>query len=126
MNTILTIGFVITLFTARLLGAGGWFGSVSLLGLLLTFVDYYNKIRKANSHINKNGQCRRFAIVQLVIIAISLVSLFVLLWNVIYPITWVSAPLFLDVVSLIGLLLAMVQDTFLGWINTYIQAKNKS
>lgn len=126
MNTILTIGFVITLFTARLLGAGGWFGSVSLLGLLLTFVDYYNKIRKANSHINKNGQCRRFAIVQLVIIAISLVSLFVLLWNVIYPITWVSSPLFLDVTLLIGLLLTMVQDTFLGWINTYIQAKNKS
>ena len=116
-----TLVVIVTLLFARVLAFDGWFGSVSLFGLFLTFVDYYTKIGEANSGIKKNSQLRRFAIIQLPILLMSCVLLVILVWNILSAIKWVSDPLFLDVTALLGLLLSLSQDLYIEWINAYIQ-----
>jgi len=114
---------LVTLMVTRLFASGEWFGSVVVAGVLVTWIDTTNKIWHKNSNIIRIKEKVRFAIVMLSMSFFGVVQLVLIIVNLVVGLKWLNSPLILDEITLMALLICVIQNEFIDWINNIIKVK---
>ncbi|MBQ4517683.1 MAG: hypothetical protein II997_03750 [Clostridia bacterium] len=114
---------LVTLMVIRLFASGEWFGSVVVAGVLVTWIDTTNKIWHKNSNIIRTKEKVRFAIVMLSMSFLGVVQLVLIIVNLVVGLKWLNSPLILDEITLMALLICVIQNEFIDWINNIIKVK---
>lgn len=118
-NTILlTILFLIV---ARLFVPGRWFGCIVIGGFLVTLLDLIRMIYTDNNNLKLDNQKIRYGIIYFVLSTMFYAGVISIILNIIMEIKWLNAPIFLDELTLITLLLSLSQKFIVNKINKVIR-----
>lgn len=119
-NLYITISMIV-LMIIRFFASGGWFGSIVLAGLFVTWLDTMHKIWESSLCLMEEKEKERYAITLILMTGIGLVLLVFIIVNLIVNIELLKSPLVLDEVTLLALLLCLSQEAFVNLVTGIIK-----
>lgn len=111
---------LIALMIIRPFASSQWMGSVAVAGLLVTWTDTMQQIWNDNKNLICKRKKVKYAISFLIMSVLSIVFLVLILVNLIVGIEWLNAPICLDEITLLSLLLCLSQKLIIRLINNII------
>ena len=112
---------LLLLMVLRLFFPGDWFGSITIAGLFVTWVNTIQKVIQSNKFLTQEKEKARYAIIILILSLTGLVQLILIIVNLIVGIEWLNLPVFLDELTLLALLVCLAQSTLITFINNIIK-----
>ena len=106
----------------RRYGTGPWMGSVMLGGLLVAWLDIMSMTWDSTRNISKIREKSKALVIIVVMGIVGGLILSFLVLNLICPFEWLNAPICLDEITLLALLLCLIRDSI---VNILIQLIKK-
>lgn len=116
---------LILLMILRPFAPGQWFGSVSVSGFLVTWIDTLSIIFKENRKLTLKESKIRYAIVVFVMFLFGAGALILTVINLIIEIDWLNSTIVLDEITLFSLLMCLSQKTLINFLNYIIKGKRE-
>lgn len=122
LKTPYIILILIILMVVRRYGTGPWMGSVMLGGLLVAWLDIMSMTWDSTRNISKIREKSKALVIIVVMGIVGGLILSFLVLNLICPFEWLNAPICLDEITLLALLLCLIRDSI---VNILIQLIKK-
>lgn len=121
LKTPYIILILIILMVVRRYGTGPWMGSVMLGGLLVAWLDIMSMTWNSTRNISKIGEKSKAFIIIVVMGIVGGLILSFLVLNLVCPFEWLNAPICLDEITLLALLLCLIRDSIVNTLIRFIQ-----
>lgn len=123
MRTIRNLYIFVSLLTLMILrpfAPGQWMGSVTVAGLLITWLDTIHQVWINNRDIIAIDKKKKYACLLSIMALVGLVLLVLILVNLIVGLEWLNYPIVLDEITLLSILTCLFQKTIIHWSNKLI------
>lgn len=130
MNTmrLLKDGYIlfalVTMMIVRPFAPGEWFGTIVVVGLLISIWDLIGKVHNSCRSLASDKEKSRYAIMMVALFLVGLGLLVLAILNLIMNLPWLNAPVVLDEITLLTLLVSLNQGIILSLLNYFIMRKD--
>lgn len=121
LKTPYIILILIILMVVRRYGTGPWMGSVMLGGLLVAWLDIMSMTWDSTRNISKIREKSKALVIIVVMGIVGGLILSFLVLNLICPFEWLNAPICLDEITLLALLLCLIRDSIVNILIQFVK-----